>query len=151
MPNKQTSVLKRFVAFLMSGFSLFAKALQRRMRHEIVWSNMQRHLSRWINVFKKSCLENWIFCLSLLYYICNLNFIYFDGERKRTDDFAVLITIQLHTESLGHYFVVFEKMPHFLNFFPFCFYIVVDKLLDTSIRDGLTRALACTLHSLKTL
>ena len=25
MPNKQTSVLKRFVAFLMSGFSLFAK------------------------------------------------------------------------------------------------------------------------------
>ena len=26
MPNKQTSVLKRFVAVLMSGFSLFAKA-----------------------------------------------------------------------------------------------------------------------------
>ena len=26
MPNKQTSVLKRFVAFLMSGFNLFAKA-----------------------------------------------------------------------------------------------------------------------------
>lgn len=28
MPNKQTSVLKRFVAFLMSGFNLFAKAFR---------------------------------------------------------------------------------------------------------------------------
>lgn len=35
MPNKQTSVLKRFVAFLMSGFSLFAKAF--RTTYHQIW------------------------------------------------------------------------------------------------------------------
>lgn len=35
MPNKQTSVLKRFVAFLMSGFSLFAKAF--RATYHQIW------------------------------------------------------------------------------------------------------------------
>ena len=35
MPNKQTSVLKRFVAFLMSGFNLFAKAF--RTTYHQIW------------------------------------------------------------------------------------------------------------------
>jgi voltage-gated potassium channel len=35
MPNKQTSELKRFVAFLMSGFSLFAKAF--RTTYHQIW------------------------------------------------------------------------------------------------------------------
>lgn len=35
MPNKQTSVLKRFVAFLMSGFNLFAKAF--RATYHQIW------------------------------------------------------------------------------------------------------------------
>ena len=39
MPNKQTSVLKRFVAFLMSGLSLFAKAF-RATYHQIYVSGI---------------------------------------------------------------------------------------------------------------
>ena len=35
MPNKQTSVLKRFVAFLMSGLNLFAKAF--RATYHQIW------------------------------------------------------------------------------------------------------------------
>ena len=35
MQNKHTSVLKRFVAFLMSGFSLFAKAF--RATYHQIW------------------------------------------------------------------------------------------------------------------
>ena len=62
-------------------------ALQRRMRHEIVWSNMQRQLSPWINVFKKKValkIELFAFRYYIIY-VTWISYIMTENERKLAD------------------------------------------------------------------